>query len=58
MPYLYIFGLELLKTIVLLDSSTIEYVSLQNFIDKQKGLNLGQKGLYLGNFVLEFQIVF
>ena len=46
MPYLRIFGLKFLKTIVIFEISTLKFVKLQNFPKKQKCLNLGPKMPY------------
>ena len=49
------FWARILKlTIVIFEVSTIEFVYLQNFTDKQKCQNLGPKMPYLGVFGLEF----
>ena len=65
MPYLGIFDKECLiwvvlgknfkKTIVRFEISTLKFVYLQNFMKKQKCLNLGPKTPNLGNFGLEFE---
>ena len=55
MPCLSIFGLEFSKTIVIFEISTLELVYLQNFVKKQKCLDLGPKMPYLGIFGQEFQ---
>ena len=65
MPYLGIFDKECLiwvflgknfkKTIVRFEISTFKFVYLQNFMKKQKCLNLGPKTPNLGNFGLEFE---
>ena len=55
MPYLSTFGQEFLKTIVIFEISTLEFVKLQNFEKKQKCLNLGPKMTYLSIFVVEFE---
>ena len=43
MLYLGIFGLEFEKNIVIFEISTLEFVALQNFVKKQKFLNLVRK---------------
>ena len=43
-----------LKTIVVFEISTLIFIYLQNFVKKQKSLNLGPKVLYLGIFGVEF----
>ena len=48
------FWVRILKTIVIFEISTFKLVKLQNFVKKQKCLNLGQKLPYLGIFGLEF----
>ena len=48
-----IFGLESENNIFLFKISTLNFVYLQNFAKKQKGLNLGPKVSYLGIFGLE-----
>ena len=55
MPDLGIFGLEFENNIVIFEISTLEFVQLQNFAEKQKCLNLGPKMPYLGIFGLQFQ---
>ena len=55
MPYLDIFGLEISKTIVIFEITTLELVYLQNFLKKEKFLNLGPKVLDLGIFCLKFE---
>ena len=54
MPYFGIFGLEFEKTVVIFEISTLKFVYLQNFAEKQKFLNLSQKVPYLGIIGLEF----
>ena len=39
MPYFGIFGLEFENTIVVFEISTLEFVYLQNFLEKLKCLN-------------------
>ena len=41
MPYLGIFGLEFDDNILIFEISILEFVQLQNFVKKQKYLNLG-----------------
>ena len=49
------FWARILKlTIVIFEVSTLEFVYLQNFTDKQKCQNLVPKMPYLGIFGLEF----
>ena len=48
MPFLDIFGQEFLKPIVIFEISTLKFVYLQNFTEKQKCLNLGPKTPDLG----------
>ena len=55
MPYLGIVGLEFQKIIVIFEISTFEFSQLQNFVKKQKFLNLGPKISYLGVFGLELK---
>ena len=55
MPDLRIFGLELQNNIVVYEISTLEFVLLQSFVQKQKSLNVGPKMFYLRIFVLEFE---
>ena len=50
MPDLGILGLEFENNIVIFEISTLEFVQLQNFAEKQKCLNLGPKMPYLGIF--------
>ena len=45
MPDLGIFRLEFEDNIVIFEISTLEFVSLQNFAEKQKCLNSGPKCL-------------
>ena len=52
-PFEY-FWARILKTIVIFEISTFKLVKLQNFVKKQKCLNLGPKLPYLGIFGLEF----
>ena len=54
MPHLGIFGLEFENNIVIFEISTLEFVQLQNFAEKQKCLNLGPKMPYLGILGLDF----
>ena len=49
-PDLGIFGLEFENNIVIFEISTLKFVSLENFAEKQKCLNLGSKMSYLGIF--------
>ena len=42
------------KAIVIFEISTLKFVYLQNFAEKQKFLNLSQKVPYLGIIGLEF----
>ena len=49
------FGLEFEKDIVIFEISTLEFVQEQNFVKKQKHLNLESKMPYLGISGLEFQ---
>ena len=55
MPYLGIFRLEFKKTIVIFEISTLKFVYLQNFMEKQKCLNFGPKVPDLGILGLEFK---
>ena len=48
------FGLESENNVVIFEISTLEFIQLQNFAEKQKYLNLGPKMPYLGVFGLEF----
>ena len=50
MPDLGIFGLERENNIVIFEINTFEFVLLQNFVKKQKCLNLGPKMPILGIF--------
>ena len=43
MPDLGIFGLEFENNIVIFEISILEFAYLQNFVKKQKCLNLGSK---------------
>ena len=43
MPYLDIFGLEISKTIVIFEITTLEFVYLQNFLKKIKIPKFGTK---------------
>ena len=59
MPYLVISWLELKKkknkqTIAIFEISTLKFVYMQNFSEKQKCLNFGPKMPYLVIFGLEF----
>ena len=54
MPYLGISGLEVKNNIVMFEISTLKYAKLQNFMKKQKCLNLGPKMSYLSTFEQEF----
>ena len=54
MPYLGIFGLEFENNIVMFEISTLEFFQLQNFVKKQKLLNLEPKMPYLGAFGQDF----
>ena len=49
MRYLVIFRQEFLKTIAIFEIRTLKFVKLQNFLKKQKYLNLGPK---MGCFVI------
>ena len=49
------FGLEFENNFVIFETSTLEFVCMQNFTKKQKYLNLGQKMNDLGTFGLEFE---
>ena len=49
------FGLESENNIVIFEISTLEFIQLQNFAEKQKYLNLGPKMPYLCIFGLEFK---
>ena len=55
MPCFCIFGLEFQKTIAIFEISTLEFVKLQNFVEKWKCLNLVPKMPYLRIFGLEFE---
>ena len=55
MLYLSTFGLEFEKAIFIFEINALQFVSSQNFVKKQKCLNLRQKMLYLGIFELEFE---
>ena len=57
-PYLGTFGLEFSKTIVIFEISTLKYIYLQSFTEKQECLNLGAEMLDLAIFGTEFQINF
>ena len=46
MSHLCIFGLESENNITIFEISTLEFVYLQNFVKKQKCLNLGPKMPY------------
>ena len=50
MPYLSTFGLEFKMFIVIFEISSLEFVLLENFKEKQKRLNLESKMPYLGYF--------
>ena len=50
MPDLGIFALKFGNNVVILEISTLKLVSLQNFVKKQKCLNLGPKMPDLGIF--------
>ena len=50
MPDLGIFGFAVENKIVISEISIIEFVSLQNFAEKQKCLNLGPNVSYLDIF--------
>ena len=52
--YLSILGRNFKKTIVIFETSAVEFVYLQNFVRKRKYLNLETKMPYLGSFWLEF----
>ena len=52
---LCISGLEFENKIVILEISTLKFVKLQNFLKKEKNLNLGPKIRYLGIFGLDFK---
>ena len=54
MPYLVIFGPELLKAIVVFQMSTFKFVTMQNFRKKPKWPNVRPAMPYLGIFGLEF----
>ena len=54
MPDLCIFGLGFENNIVIIQISTLKFVYLQNFTEKQKCLNFELKMLYLGIFGEEF----
>ena len=55
MPYLGVFGQDFLKVLVIFKTNTLKFVYLQNFVKKQKYLNLGPKLPDLGIFGLEFE---
>ena len=46
MPDLCVLGLEFENTIVIIEIKTLEFVSLQNFVQNQKSLNLEPKLSY------------
>ena len=52
---LLIFGLEFENTIATFEISVLKFVLLQNFVQKQKYLNLGQKMSNLELLGLEFE---
>ena len=54
MPYFSVLGPEISKTTVIFEISTLKFVQFQNFVKKQKCLNLGRKMPYCGIFGLEF----
>ena len=55
MPYLGMLGVRISKTTVISEISTLEFCRLQNFVKKQKYLNLGSKMFYFGIFGLKFE---
>ena len=55
MPDLGIFGLEFENKIVIFEISTLEFVQLQNIVEKQQCLNLGPKMLDFCIFGKEFE---
>ena len=55
MPYLAFLGKNFKKTIVIFEISTLKFVYLQNFTEKQRCLNLEPKMPDLGIFGLEFE---
>ena len=52
--YLNILDWTFKKTIVIFETSAVEFFYLQNFVRKRKYLNLETKIPYLGSFWLEF----
>ena len=54
MPYLGIFGLDFIKTNVILKISTMKFVKLSSFAKKQNTLNLGLQMPDFGIFGLDF----
>ena len=49
------FELEIENAVVIIETSTLEFVLLQSLVQKQKSLNLGPKMPYSGIFGLEFE---
>ena len=46
MPDLCVLGMEFENTIAIIEIRTLEFVSLQNFVENQKSLNLEPKMSY------------
>ena len=55
MPYLGIFLVESLKSIVMFENSVLNFVQFQTFPKKQKRLNLEPKMPCLGIFGVNFE---
>ena len=49
------FELKIENAVVIIETSTLEFVLLQSLVQKQKSLNLGPKMPYSGVFGLEFE---
>ena len=53
-PYLGVFGIEVLKTIVIFEICNLKFVKLQNLAKIEKLFTLGTKMPYLAIFGIEF----
>ena len=55
MPDLCVLGMEFENTIAIIEIRTLEFVSLQSFVQNQKSLNLEPKMSYQAIFGMEFK---
>ena len=56
--YIGYFGLEFQKTDVIFEISTLEFVNMQRFIQKQKIFKIGTKIPHVGIFGLQFNKIY